>query len=275
MKPQPRIPLRAPRIRLRIPRTRRMRIVLVTAVAVPLIGAVTAELTARSFLDQRLSQAASRSLSGRLHVTTSGDLALFELLNKNIPQADLSSSDTRLGPLSHAAVNLHLNDVRMAGCAGTTVGSSKADVRLSATNLADLLASGASTVSGSGVTPDPAQGTIDFSLAGGLGQMTVKPVLNAGRVGFSVTGLTLLGQPAPQNMTDQFGGRFSQFGAKGTYPLGLRATSVSVTSAGVAATFEGGKTVFKPKSPPNSAPTPTVNAPTVKAPTRGPAPSKV
>jgi hypothetical protein len=215
-----------------------------------LIAAVGGELAARQLIRDRIAGSA-QALGGNLTVGEGGDLALWDLASQKIAHLDLSSDDATLGPLSHVAVRASLDDIRLGG-ARSTVGGAQAQVTVPTESIAAAIRNAAPSVSVSSVTGDHAAGTILVGVGpGGIGQLTLHPQVVDGRVTLTVAGLTVLGRPVPTSGLGGSGLGGSALGGSGlgsgpqrAYPLGLRATSVTVRPDALRIDLTGGATVL-------------------------------
>ncbi|WP_329095631.1 LmeA family phospholipid-binding protein [Streptomyces sp. NBC_01439] len=220
----------------------RRRPVFTVTVAVVLLAVVAtgaAEYTVRHRIHDRVARAAP-GLGDDVAVATAGDWALWDLAHGSIPQLDISSDDARVGRLSQVRVRARLDDVRLGET--NTVGSTRADVTVSTQSLAAAIRNAVPSVAVADVTTDPAKGTILTDVGpGGLGRLTLRPVLADGKVTLGVDGLTLFGRSVPTSRlgigADGFG---PQSGAPKEYPLGLAATSAEVRPDGLHVSLTGG-----------------------------------
>lgn len=135
-------------------------------------------------------------------------------------------------------LQLRLDDIRInrtAESAGT-LGALDADITWSSEGIQQTVAGMIPLIGGlvSGVTPDPASGTLEVQ--GPLGTVTIRPQVADGGLALQVTQVTGLGftlpretvQPALDVFTDQL---------TKNLPMGIRAESVGVTDSGVTARF--------------------------------------
>jgi hypothetical protein len=229
---------------------RRRRAAVLTVCVVLAIAACGGELAARRLIRDRIVVSA-RALGGDLTVGEGGDLALWDLVDQNIPRLDLSSDDATLGPLSHVAVRASLDDVRLGG-AKPTVHSTQAQVTVPTASIAAVIRSAAPSVSVSSVTGDPSAGTLVVAVGpGGVGLLTLRPQVEDGRFSLTVAGLTVLGRPVPTSDLGGTGLGGSGLGGTGVgagpqqaYPLGLHATAVTVQSDALRITLTGGATTL-------------------------------
>ncbi|MFR9795057.1 DUF2993 domain-containing protein [Streptomyces sp. MS06] len=210
----------------------------VVAAVVAVLAAGTGELAARHLIRERIAGKAPGL--GDVSVAESGSSALWDLLHRHIPEVEVSSGDAALGPLTGVGVSARLHDVALD--ATPTVASTDATVTVPEAAIADAVRAKAPSVTVDSVTADPAAGTLTAAVgAGGLGRLTLEPLLSDGRVTFTATSLTVLGRELPVDSLGQgASGAGTGDGEFRPYPLGLRATSLAVTQDGVRITLHGG-----------------------------------
>ncbi|MFD0262861.1 hypothetical protein ACFVH7_31870 [Kitasatospora indigofera] len=250
---------RSPRLRPG-PRGRRAA-PLAAALALLLVaGAGAGEFTARQLIRSRIARLAP-ALGDSLTARTAGGPALWALAHRRIPRLDLSTEDARLGPLPQVTVRARLDDVRLG--AATSVAGTHAEVTVPVRSLGAAVRAAAGSVPVGQVRSDPVAGTVEVALGqGGLGRLTLRPVIADGRVSLTVSSLTVLGRAVPPGSLGSAGGLGSAdglagaggpAGADGTggagglgaadgrpYPLGLRAGSVQVLPEGLRVVLDGG-----------------------------------
>jgi hypothetical protein len=207
-----------------------------------LFAAGVGELVAGHMIQDRIEHAAP-SLGGDLSVSESGS-ALWDVMNKDIRQIQISSDDATFGQVSGVSVQAQLNDVRLGGHA--KVASSSAEITVPTQSIADAVQAKVSRTQVSSVTTDPSSGTITVALGpGGVGQLTLKPELTNGQVSMSATGLTVMGRSLPLSALGQAGSGLGQAQAAGhAYPLGLKATSLTVGTNGLQVALSGGSSTL-------------------------------
>lgn len=210
-----------------------------TVVALILVSAgVSGEVVAQNMITDKITGKVP-SL-GAVSVSENGSLALWDVLNKRIPELDISSSDATLGQFTQVSVNAQLDGVTLGST--PTVTSTRAEITVPLQSIAAAIQSKASSMAVSSVTTDPAAGTVTAAIGpGGIAQLTLKPALANGRVTFSATSLTVMGRPLPLSALGQAGnGLGSNSGTQQPYPLGMKATALTVGSDGVQVTLSGG-----------------------------------
>ncbi|SEM05466.1 LmeA family phospholipid-binding protein [Streptacidiphilus jiangxiensis] len=224
----------------RVGPTPRGRRVLAVAAALTVTVAVAAgagEYAADRVIRDRIA-AAAPALGADLTVGESGS-ALWDVAEQRIPRLDVSSDDATLGQLGPVDVQARLDDVRFDGAAATVSGSS-AEVTVPAQAVADAVQAAAPSVTVGGVTARPGSGTLVVALGlGGAAQLTLRPVLQDGRVVVTAVSATVLGAPVPADRLAALTAGIGR-GARQDYPLGLHATSVAVTADGLRIQLTGG-----------------------------------
>ncbi|MFF4387944.1 DUF2993 domain-containing protein [Streptomyces sp. NPDC001552] len=220
-------------------RRRPVRTVTVAVVLLAVGATGAAEYTVRHHIHDRVAKAAP-GLGDDVAVGIAGGWALWDLAHEGIPRLDVSSDDARVGRLSHVRVRARLDDVRLGEA--TTVGAAHADVTVSTQSLAAAIRGAVPSVAVAAVTTDPATGTVLADVGpGGLGRLTLRPVLADGKVTLAVDGLTLFGRSVPTDRLGIGAGGFGpQSGAPKEYPLGLAATSAEVRPDGLHVSLTGG-----------------------------------
>ncbi|WKD30927.1 DUF2993 domain-containing protein [Streptomyces xanthophaeus] len=220
-------------------RRRTVLTITVAAVLLAVVATGAAEYIVRHRIQSRVAQAAP-GLGDDVAVGVAGGWALWDLAHESIPRLDISSDDARVGRLSQVRVRARLDDVRLGGT--TTVGGTHADVTVSTQSLAAAIRDAVPSVAVSAVTTDPAKGTVLADVGpGGLGRLTLRPVLADGKVTLAVDGLTLFGRSVPTDRLGIGAGGFGpQAGAPKEYPLGLAATSAEVRPDGLHVSLTGG-----------------------------------
>ncbi|MGW6984655.1 LmeA family phospholipid-binding protein [Streptomyces sp. NPDC054932] len=210
-----------------------------TVVLLAVVATGAAEYTVRDLVRSRVTKAAP-GLGDDVAVGVAGGWALWDLADGNFPRLDISSDDARVGRLTQVRVRARLDDVRLGDT--TTVGSTHAEVTVSTQSLAAAIRAAVPSVSVAAVTTDPAKGTVLADVGpGGVGRLTLRPVLADGKVTLAVDGLTLFGRSVP---TDRLGVGDGDLGARAgapkEYPLGLAATSAEVRPDGLHVALTGG-----------------------------------
>ena len=216
---------------------------LIAAALLATTASVTGELVAENMIRDKI--AGKMPSLGSVSVSENGSIALWDVVNNRIPELDISSSDATLGQLTQVSVNAQLDGVTLG--ATPTVTSSHAEITVPLQSIAAAIQSKASSMTVSSVTTDPAAGTVTAAIGpGGIAQLTLKPALKNGQVTFSATSLTIMGRPLPLSALGQAGsGLGSGSAAQQPYPLGLKATSLTVGSDGVQVTLVGGPSSLK------------------------------
>jgi hypothetical protein len=223
----------------------RHRIVSIAALLALVAGTAAGfgELAAGHMIRDRIAQAAP-NLGSDLAVNESGS-ALWDMANKHVAHLDVSSDDATVGKLTQVSVQAKLNDVRLADHA--TVASTTAEVDVPTQSIAAAVQAEITWTTVSSVTTDPSSGTIVVDLGpGGLAQLTLKPELTHGRVTVSATSLNVLGRAVPPSaMGGETGSDMSSaLGTAQAYPLGLKATSLTVEPDSLRVSLRGGRSTM-------------------------------
>ncbi|MFB8771306.1 LmeA family phospholipid-binding protein [Streptomyces broussonetiae] len=210
-----------------------------------LLTASVAELAARALIGGRIEDAVGRRLGADTDVDIDGGPALLALFDRHLDAVTVTSDDATLGRIEGARVRAELYDLRLSGGSGT-VGRTRAEVELPPAALKDLAGGGeAARLEVTGVRADPATDTVVLVLSGGLGEATLRPRVEEGRVALHVDAVRVFGRDAPPALVDRFERNLA--GRDGPdYPLGLKATALDVTDTGLRVTLTGGRTRLPP-----------------------------
>lgn len=221
-------------------------VIVVAALVSVLVGA---EVYVRNRATTCLAQSLESELGTGIDVDLSWKPVLWQLLDRQVPSVTLSTDDTAFGPAQEMQVHAEARDVDLrdeAEGAGT-IGSSRAEIDWPTSGI---LATVQDQPAGSLVTEvraDETAGTLTFVVGGnGLAEFTARPVVSEGVVTVETTDATILGIGLPTALVDGV----VQILASGLqqYPLGMQATEVRVTDAGVELELEGGRFVM-PEAP--------------------------
>ncbi|MER8010341.1 LmeA family phospholipid-binding protein [Streptomyces sp. NPDC094149] len=229
---------------------RRHRAVSFTALAltVVLLAATAAELAARTLLQDRLATAAGRALGKDSTVDIDGGPALLALLDRHLDAVTISNDHATLGRIPDVSVRARLQDVRLTGKRAGTVAAIHAAVEVPATSLQDLTGTKVSRLPVTDVHLDEKTDTITLGLGqASLGQATVQPRLEDGRVTLHLENAEVLGRPAPPRLVDRIQNTLTTRTAA-DYPLGLKATSLDVTPTGLSIGLDAGRTRLPAKT---------------------------
>ncbi|TQJ85470.1 LmeA family phospholipid-binding protein [Streptomyces sp. SLBN-31] len=220
----------------------------VLALTVVLLAATAAELAARTLLQDRLATAAGRALGKDSTVDVDGGPALLALLDRHLDAVTISNDHATLGRIPDVSVRARLQDVRLTGKRAGTVAAIHAAVEVPARSLQDLTGTKASRLPVTDVHLDEKTDTITLGLGqAGLGQATVQPRLEDGRVTLHLENAEVLGRPAPPRLVDRIQNTLTTRTAA-DYPLGLKATSLDVTPTGLSIGLDAGRTRLPAKT---------------------------
>lgn len=224
----------APRRRSRLP-------LIAAGVVIVLIAAlVGGELYARNRVTTCLTTQFESELGSQIDVGLGATPVLFSLATKKFSSVDISSDDSSFGPAQDLQVDATIEDVDLTATDTTSgrIGSSTADVTWSTSGIqATLQEQGLGGIV-SGVTSDPASGTLRFGIVGGLAELTVQPVAAGDTVDIRTTDASILGIGIPTDLADSVVSVLAD--SLQTYPLGMTPESIEVTDTGIAMTLSGG-----------------------------------
>ncbi|MFE6283660.1 DUF2993 domain-containing protein [Streptomyces sp. NPDC057877] len=226
-----------------LPRRRRFAAALL--VAGLLLTGTVAELAARALVGGRIEDAVGRRLGEDADVDIDGGPMLLALYDRRLDAVTVSSDDATLGRIEGVQVEARLYDVRLRGGSGT-VARTEADVGVPPAALQSL--AGASGGQGgararlevSGVRTDAEADTVGLVLNGGLGEVTLRPRVEDGRVVLHVDEVSVFGRPAPAALVERFQDTLGQREDR-AYPLGMKATALDVDDSGLHVTLTGGR----------------------------------
>ncbi|MFD0314824.1 LmeA family phospholipid-binding protein [Streptomyces flavalbus] len=225
-------------------RSRRRRVVVAVLVAGLLLTGTVGELVARALLAGRVEDAVGRRLGedADVDVDIEGGLMLYELYDRHLDAVTVRGDDADLGRMEGVHVQVRLDDVRLRQ---GTVGRTRADVDIPAASLTELASGGDGPrrLEVTGVRTDPGADTVVLQLGGGLGEVTLRPGVEDGRVALHVGAVRVFGRDAPPALVERFEERLSERGGRDgprRYPLGLEATAVDVTDDGLHVSLSGG-----------------------------------
>lgn len=217
-------------------------VIVVAALVAVLVGA---EVYVRNRATTCLAQSFESELGTGVDVDLSWKPVLWQLLDRQVPSVTLSTDDTAFGPAQEMQVRAEVRDVDLrdeAEGAGI-IGSSNAEIDWPTSGILATVQGQPAGSLVTDVTADESAGTLTFTVGGqGLAEFTARPVVNNGVVAVETTDATILGIGLPTALVDGV----VQILASGLqqYPLGMQATEVRVTDAGVELELEGGRFVM-------------------------------
>ncbi|MGW4732192.1 hypothetical protein ACWEQC_23980 [Streptomyces shenzhenensis] len=233
---RPSTPARTPSAAVRIRRPRRLTtwLVLGAVLAVLLTGA--AEAVARGLVTARVADRMREQL-GDTRVELDGS-ALLGLARGRFDGVTVTGDRARLGRLTGASVDLRITGLDFGDT--PRAGHVRGRITVPTDAVADALSRTANGLPVTGVTADPASGTLIVTAQGGLATVTVRPVLRDGRVAYDMADARILGRPAPDTLSRRIEEALQkqsdqQSAQRRSTPLTV--TSLDVTSAGVVATI--------------------------------------
>ncbi|MFD3812766.1 DUF2993 domain-containing protein [Rhodococcus sp. NPDC058639] len=221
-------------------------VVLVAALVAVLVGA---EVYVRNRATTCLAQSFESELGTGVDVDLSWKPVLLQLVDKQVPSVTLDSDDTAFGPAEEMQVHAVVRNVDLRDSAegAGTIGSSSAEVTWPTRGILATVQAQSVGALVSDVTADPGAGTLTFVVGGdGLAEFTVRPTVTDGAVAVQTVDASVLGFGLPTALVDGIVEILTS--GLQQYPLGMKATAVSVTDAGVELTLEGGRYVL-PENP--------------------------
>jgi hypothetical protein len=211
----------------RHPSRRRRRIIVASTLAVCVL-ATAAELVTRHVLEDKITAAAGRKLSGPVSVSIGLTPALIDAATGQIPGVTISAPSTTLCGLHDVSATATLTDVSRSHGTVTTQGTSVTVVLTPATLTGQLQRKYPNVA----VTTDPASQTLLISLGqGGLVQIQERARLNGHTLQLAPAAISVLGRTlAPTaRITSKLTVRRSLI----SLPLSLTPQSVSVIAGGL------------------------------------------
>lgn len=198
------------------------------------------------FARRQLRSTVSDAMANGLH-TSSVDVgigtspALLDLSRGRIDQVSLKAQQATVCQVRDVSLDAKVQDVSTARSGGR-IGESTLTLTLSERALNDLLATSKSAKDVT-ATVEPSSGSVRLVGLGGLAQVQARPSLTGGKLGFTVVSAQFAGHDVQPARAQKLLG-----GGSGTalqqMPLGLRATSVHVTDAGLETSFHGQPTTL-------------------------------
>ncbi|WP_305092551.1 DUF2993 domain-containing protein [Prescottella sp. R16] len=219
-------------------------LIVVAALVVALVGG---ELFVRQRATSCMESQLQSQLGTPVDVSLSWKPMLLQMTSKNVPYMTIDSSGDSFGPAKGMQVHARADDIDMTTTddSSGTIGSSTADVTWKTDGILATVQSESMGLI-TGVTPDPATGTLKFSV-GGLADLTVRPTVQNGQVDVETVGAEILGLGLPTSLVD--GVVQILTASLQQYPLGMTPTSLTVTSDAVQLRLEGGRYVMPPQDP--------------------------
>ncbi len=230
----------------RTPRRRHTALFVTLGLVVVLVAVlVGGEFYARDRVSSCVATALHDEMDGDVDVSLGATPLLLTVITGSVSSLSVDSDSVNLaGPGESSLRGLQLtstiHDIDLPEGDGTgTVGSSEATVRWGNDDMLTSLQTLPFGMLITGVTSDPASGTIDVAVAGGLGQMTLTPKVSGGAVTMEASDITALGIGLPTGGAQQVIDLLTRNLAD--YPLRMQPQSVEVTDQGLRVTLKGGQ----------------------------------
>ncbi|MFJ1459593.1 DUF2993 domain-containing protein [Nocardia sp. N2S4-5] len=220
------------------------RIILIVGLVVVLavVGtAAAAETYYRHRTEKCIATQVERDLGSKVSVGFGPKPLLLTAFDHRIQYVDIKSDDAKFGPASDMKVHARLNDITLIdnGRGGADIGSSSADATWSNAGIAQTLQGLVS-----GVQSDPASGTLDVKVLGGIADMRLKPQIVGDRIEVTTQSAQLFGFGLPTDLVDSIVDMMTE--SLQSYPLDMQPTAVRVTDDGISVSLTGGTTKLQP-----------------------------
>ncbi|WP_218026710.1 LmeA family phospholipid-binding protein [Nocardia inohanensis] len=218
-------------------RTRRTVLIVALVVALLAVGGVAAgEVYTRRTMENCISSQFEKEMGSKIDVSFGWKPLLLTMFDNKVSSVTVDSDDSKFGPAQGMEVHATFNDIEVKdnGKQGGTIGSSTADVTWSTDGIVKTLGGLVSGAEG-----DPAKGTLDFAVLGGLAQLQVKPKIVGDKVEVETIQAALLGFGLPTDLVSGIVEVMTE--SLQSYPLGMKPTKVEVTKDGLKVHLEGGR----------------------------------
>ncbi|WP_084535226.1 LmeA family phospholipid-binding protein [Nocardia yamanashiensis] len=222
----------------KVRRTRRTVLIVALVVALLAVGGVAAgEVYTRRTMENCISSQFEKEMGTSIDVSFGWKPLLLTMFDNKVSSVTVDSEDSKFGPAQGMDVHAKFNDIEVKdnGKGGGTIGSSTADVTWSTDGIVK-------TMGGlvSGAKGDPANGTLDFAVLGGLAELQVKPKIVGDKVEVETIQASLLGFGLPTDLVSGIVQLMTE--SLQSYPLDMKPTKVEVTNDGLKVHLEGGRT---------------------------------
>ncbi len=219
---------------------RRIALIAGLVVVLALVGtAAGAETYVRHKNKQCIAAQMQKELGTKVDVGFGPKPLLLTAVDHEVQYVTVDSADAKFGPAVDMKVHARVNDIKLTdGGRSATIASSSADATWSNEGIAQ-------TLSGlvSGVESDPAGGTLDVKVLGGLADLRVQPHIVNNKIEVSTQSASLLGLGLPTDLVDNIVQSMTE--SLQTYPMGLQPTDVKITDNGLAVALRGGPTTLQ------------------------------
>ncbi|WP_188836276.1 LmeA family phospholipid-binding protein [Flexivirga endophytica] len=222
--------------------TRRPWLIGIVAAFVVVALVVGAEVFARHQLRSKVSDAMANGLhTSRVDVGIGSSPALLDLGRGTIDQVSLNARKATVCQVRDVSLDAKVHDVSTSPSGGR-IGASELTLTLTGKSLNDLLA-GSGKADGVTATTRSGSDTVRLTGLGGLARVQVRPKVTDGKLDFTVVSASFAGRPVPAAQAQKLlrGGGANRLEE---LPLGLRATAVQVTDAGLETSFRGEPTTL-------------------------------
>lgn len=223
-------------------RRNRRRIALIVALVVVLAVVATAagaEAYIRHRSGQCIASQVEQELGSKVDVDFGPKPLLLTALDHEVGSVSVDSDDAKFGPAVDMQVHAQLNDITLldGGQGGANVGSSSAEATWSTEGMTQTM-----TGLVSGVQSDPASGTLQVQVLGGMAGLRVQPHIVNNKIEVSTESAQLFGLGLPTDLVDGVVQMMTE--SLQNYPMGLQPTDVQVTDDGIKVSLRGGATTL-------------------------------
>jgi hypothetical protein len=216
-------------------------LVLVIVAALGIAGLVGGELYARNRADNVVATATECVIQDHVNKVSFGSTPfLWQHITGHYRDISIQTAGNNIREAKQMTADINIDDVDLHGNADSkgTIGALDATIGWKSDGIQETVQDAIPFIGGlvQSVSTDPGSGTIVLSGALGLGSVTVKPQTDDGKLLLQVVKVTALGAVVPHETAQAALDTFSSTLIK-SYPLGIHADSVQVTTDGVVAHF--------------------------------------
>nr|WP_067543544.1 DUF2993 domain-containing protein [Nocardia crassostreae] len=213
---------------------RTLLIVAIVLALVAVAGLAGGEAYARRSVENCITSQFEAEMGSQIDVSFGWKPLLITMFDGKVGKVTVDSDDTKFGPAVGMVVHATFNDIEVKdqGRQGGSIGSSTADVTWSNDGITKTLGGLVSST-----TSDPAAGTLNFAVLGGIAELQVKPQIVGDKVEVETMSASLLGFGLPTDLVSGIVDLLSQ--SLQSYPFDMKPTQVKVTQDGLAVTLAG------------------------------------
>lgn len=203
-----------------------------------IIAALAANYTVGRVLRAKIAKIADARLHAPVSAKLGGGPAVIDAIEGRVPKVQIDASDASVCSLHGVDVSATLDNVTKHA-SRVSLASTHADVKIGTGTLTGVIDNKLPSATAGA---DPADGLLDiYAGPGGALNLQVQPKLTGDSVSFGVTGVQILGRPAPKPITQRIEQKVHIRKTLTGLPLDLRPVRLSVTSSGLTVRLDGGK----------------------------------